>query len=484
MGDSTVIKKHWPAVGILVAYLIVGTFFAALTPRWQVPDEPAHYNYIAALAQGKGFPVMEARDYDQKYLERLTAERFPPSLPTDSLAYEDHQPPLYYLLATPIFLIFNGALLPLRLFSLLLGGVIVALTMALAHEVLPHSPGIAWLAGGFVAFLPQHLAMMAGVNNDSLTEALLALWLLLALRYLRGKVSPYVLGAVLGALLITKTTGYVALPLAVLVVALRWRRGGFSWRWALTQLLQILIPGLALGSLWWIRNLLTYGWPDFLGLRRHDLVVVGQPRTADWIARQGLWPFLRGALRTTFQSFWGQFGWMGVVLDARIYLGAGIFTALALWGALWLGVRVAKEGLEPRQRDALILLGASALITLALPIWYNLTYVQHQARYLFPALPIFALVAALGLRRLAEVRLAVLTGLGLIVVVILVGGMGWLRGDLPLWTMALLGAAAIAVWIAGALPNGRKTLAGGVLLLAFIALDFWCLFGFIVPMLG
>ena len=92
-----VIKKHWPVIGILVAYLIVGTFFAALTPRWQVPDEPAHYNYIAALAQGKGFPVMEARDYDQKYLERLTAEHFPPSLPTDSLAYEDHQPPLYYL---------------------------------------------------------------------------------------------------------------------------------------------------------------------------------------------------------------------------------------------------------------------------------------------------------------------------------------------------------------------------------------------------
>lgn len=477
------LKTHWPAVLILVAYLIVGTFFAALTPRWQVPDEPAHYNYIASLAQGNGFPVMEAKDYDQRYLERLTAERFPANLPTNSLAYEDHQPPFYYLLATPIFLLFDGTLLPLRLFSLTLGGVVVIMTMALTREILPKSPGLAWLAGGFVAFLPQHLAMMAGVNNDSLTEALLALWLLLALWYLRGKISPYLLGGVLGALLVTKTTGYVALPLAGVVVALRWRRSGFSWQWALKQLAQILLPGLVVGAIWWLRNLMVYGWPDFLGLQRHDLVVVGQPRTADWVARDGLFPFLRSALRTTFQSFWGQFGWMGVVLDARIYLGAGIFTVLTAWGVLWTGIRKAKEGLEPRQRDALILLGASVLITVALPVWYNLTYVQHQARYLFPALPIFALLAAVGLQRLAETRLAMLTGLGLIAVVIVLGGIGLLQGDPPLWTLALVGMTTIAVLVSGVLPNGLKSIAGAVLLLGFFALDFWCLFGFIIPML-
>lgn len=477
------LKTHWPAVLILVAYLSIGSLFAALTPRWQVPDEPAHYNYIASLGRGNGFPVMEAKDYDQSYLERLTAERFPAHLSTEELAYEDHQPPLYYLLATPIFILFDGALLPLRLFSLALGGVVVVMTIALTREVCPQSPGLAWLAGGLVAFLPQHLAMMAGVNNDSLTEALLALWLVLALRYLRGNTSPFVLGGVLGALLITKTTGYVALPLAVVVVVLRWRRSGFSWQWALRQLAQIMLPGLVVGGAWWIRNLVIYGWPDFLGLQRHDLVVVGQPRTADWIARDGLFPFLRGALRTTFQSFWGQFGWMGVVLDARIYLGAAILTALTAWGVLWAGIRRAKEGLEPRQRDALILLGASALITIALPIWYNLTYVQHQARYLFPALPIFALLAAVGLRRLAETRLAMLTGLGLIAAVVGLGGIGLLRGDPPLWTMALVGVGSAAVLISGVLPNGLKSIAGSVLLLSLLALDFWCLFGFVIPML-
>lgn len=146
-------------------------------------------------------------------------------------------------------------------------------------------------------------------------------------------------------------------------------------------------------------------------------------------------------------------------------------------------MRIAKEGLRPRQRDALLLLGTSALITIALPIWYNFTYVQHQARYLFPALPIFALLAAVGLRRLTEMRLAVLTGLGLIAVVFVLGIVGLLRGDPPLWTMGLIGAAAVAVLVAGALPNERKYLAGIALLLGLLALDFWCLFGFIIPLL-
>jgi hypothetical protein len=174
---------------------------------------------------------------------------------------------------------------------------------------------------------------------------------------------------------------------------------------------------------------------------------------------------------------------MGVVLDTRIYLGAAIFTALTAWGVLWAGIRRAKEGLEPRQRDALILLGASALITIALPIWYNLTYVQHQARYLFPALPIFALLAAVGLRRLAETRLAMLTGLGLIAAVVGLGGIGLLRSDPPLWTMALVGVGSAAVLISGVLPNGLKSIAGSVLLLSLLALDFWCLFGFVIPLL-
>ena len=477
-------RRHWPWIMIIVAYLIVGTLYAIYTPAWQVPDEPAHYNYIRSLAEGRGIPVMEPQDYDQAYIEQLTAERFPPHLSITPLTYEDHQPPLYYLLATPFFRLFDGDLLPLRLFSVALGAVVVAMALAIAQEVFPQRPGLVWLAGGLVAFLPQHTAMMAGVNNDALTEALLGLWLWLALRYLRGAAHPAVLSGVLGALLLTKTTGYVALPLTLLVAGLHWRRGGFSWKHTLAQLAWLCVPGLLLGGLWWGRNTALYGWPDFLGLLRHNAVVVNQPRTVEWVAREGLWPFLAGALRTTFRSFWGQFGWMGVVLDTRIYLGLGWLSALMVWGACWQLGESLSRGLTPRHRDALTLLGASALITTALYVGYNLTFVQHQGRYLFPALPALALAGAVGLQRLAEKRLAVGTALLLIVVLLGIGGVGLLRGDLPLWPLALTGTTVVALLVSGLLPRRFTPTLAGFLLAGLLALAVWCLFGFIVPLLG
>ncbi len=477
-------KKNWPAFVILIAYLVVETLYAVYTPQWQIPDEPAHYNYIRSLAEGRGFPVMAPGDYDQDYLGRLTSEKFPPTLSVESLEYEDHQPPLYYLLATPVFLLSGGSVVALRLFSLALGGVAVTMIVLILREFLPARPGVAWLGVGVIAFIPQFVAMMAGVNNDALTLALLWLWLWLALRYLRGETSPWLLGVALGALLLTKATGYGALPLAVMAILLRYRREGQPFRWVVRQMAAILLPALMLGGLWWLHNVNIYGWPDVMGQMRHNEVVLGQPRTADWIARDGALSFLSGALRTTFQSFWGQFGWMGVVLDARIYSGALIFSILTLWGAFWRLYEVFKAKLESRQRDGLWLIGASAVITLAIFLVYNVTYVQHQGRYLFPALPLLALAAAFGLERLTERKLATVTALLLLVIVIVLGVVGLLRGDLPFWAMALVGGGMAGVIIATATPERWRFLPVAGLLAVFIALDVWCLFGFIVPALA
>lgn len=481
--------KSKVAVAILAVFLAVGTLYAVYTPVWQAPDEPAHYNYIRSLAEGAGFPVLEPGDYDQAYLARLTSEGFPPELPVDAIQYESHQPPLYYLLATPVFLLFDGAVIPLRLFTLVLGGAGVALLIAILREFWPERPGLAWLGGGIVAFIPQLVAMMAAINNDALTLALLWLWLWLALRYLRGATSPWVLGIVLGLLLLTKSTGYGAIVLAVLAVALRARRTGQSLRRSAREALLILGPALVLGGLWWGRNVAVYGWPDVMGLLRHDAVVTGQPRTADWIARDGLFPFLAGALRTTFRSFWGQFGWMGVVLDARIYLGLGIFSGLIVWGAAWrlaTGLRAGglRACLEARRRDGILLLGASALITAALFVGYNLTFVQHQGRYLFPALPLFGVAAAAGLQHLLNRKLAVVTALCMLLALLVVGIVGLLSGDLPLWSMALFAAAMIALPAAAFVPQRWRGLLVAGLLTALAGLDLWCLFGFVVPMLA
>ena len=174
---------------ILTVYLLAGVLFATLTPNWQAPDEPAHYNYVRYLAAQSGFPELTSRCYDQAYLEQLKSRYFPPELPLDTVCYEFHQPPLYYLLATPIFILSDGSLLALRLLSVALGGGVVALAFVIGRTIFPEWATIAYGTMAFVAFGPMHVAMLASVNNDALAELILAALLLLLTRRLLASVN-------------------------------------------------------------------------------------------------------------------------------------------------------------------------------------------------------------------------------------------------------------------------------------------------------
>jgi 4-amino-4-deoxy-L-arabinose transferase-like glycosyltransferase len=393
---------HILLAAIVAATVAIGALYAIYTPAWQVPDEPAHYNYVRQLAQGCGLPVMEMGDYDQEYLSRLTAEKFPPDLSIDSVTYEDHQPPLYYLLATPIYLLFDGAVLPLRLLSVMFGAALLVVAFEAVRAIFPARPGVALAATAFIAFIPQHVAMTAGVNNDTLAELVVAgvLWALVV--YLRGERDhPWRVGLLLAAALLTKGSIYVVIPLAVLAAVIRWRREGRTWRWAAAQLAWMLVPALLLSAPWFVRNGLIYGWLDPTGQARHDLVVEGQMRPLEYVALEGWDGYWERAYTFTFQSFWGQFGWMGVVLPARIYRALALFSLLLLGGFLWWLFDRRRPRLTSHQRASLFLLFVSCILTGLMFVWYNCKFLQHQGRYLFPALVPIGTAAALGLNQLA-----------------------------------------------------------------------------------
>ncbi len=454
------LRKHGPFLLILLAFLLTAGQFARETPPWQAPDEPAHYNYVKQLAAG-AFPVMENQDYDQTYQAAAISARFAPPYSIDPFTYEDYQPPLYYLLQTPVFWLSGGRLLPLRLVGVMLG----ALTLVAAYAVFvrleqlrgrtagartPDRYPLALTAAALFAFLPQHLALQASVNNDSLSELLIAVTLLVICRRLgpdRAAGEPagnpfwrsdWLLGLLLGLAFLTKVTTYLLAP--VLALFLLWRFWG-DWPGLWRAGLRVFGPALALGAIWWGRNLAVYGWPDFLGIAAHDRAVVGQPTTAEWLALYGGRELLLRFTQTTFRSFWGQFGWMGVVMDPRIYQGLGFLSLLILAG--WaVGRRRAWGSAEnpSATRPLALTFGVLLGLNIALYLAYNVTYVQHQGRYLFAALVPLAWAAALGLH-------------------------GWLlllRGRLP--------------WLQQLLPLG---LAAGL-----VALNFLALYRFIIPQLA
>jgi uncharacterized membrane protein len=415
------LKTKWTGAGlgvVLAVYLALGVGYALRTPPWQNPDEPAHYNYVAQVAAGGCCPVIELGDWDQDYLSTLTASKFDPALldGLEGIQYEDHQPPLYYLMGVLPYQ--AGDLLGLRLLSVILGAGAVVCAYAVGRLLLPDRAMLALIAAGMVAFLPQRIAMMASANNDALAELIVGLALFALIHALKTGRRFWLVGLIVGAGFLTKITVYGlagAVGIAVLIEAWAARRGLGTF---IARGLWIGIPALGLGAIWWARNLTTYGGTDFLGLAAHDAVVIGQLRTADLIAQVGTAAYWQSALTTTFQSFWGQFGWMALPLDGRIYAGIGVGMLLALLGAL-LSLPNRRLPAQAWQIGAYAGLIALVAITAAQMVYYNLTFVQFQGRYLYPALIPIALALAYGWDGLA--RCVRLPWVGLIAPALLVG---------------------------------------------------------------
>jgi hypothetical protein len=107
-------------------------------------------------------------------------------------------------------------------------------------------------------------------------------------------------------------------------------------------------------------------------------------------------------------------------------------------------IRRAGRRLDRAQTDVAVLLSATVVLAVAVYLYYNLTFVQFQGRYLYPALPVLALAAALALRQ-------------------------WAR------------------WILSLLPVGRALALSDALAMAPIALmaalDIYALYRFIIPAL-
>jgi len=457
-------QNTWPIWGlilILVLYLAMGVLYASLTPPWQVPDEPAHYNYVRYLVQEKSFPVLQTGDYDQAYLNAITKAKFHPDYSIDSIRYEFHQPPLYYLLVAPIYALTGGALLPLRLSGILIGAGVIAVAYGVGQALFPTRPWPALSVAAFVAFNPQHIAMTAAVQNDGLAELLIALVLLGLIRWMKAKdksdMRPLIgCGLLSGLGLLTKTSAYITLPLIAIAVVLQYRPRATdprTWKSTGITLLIGLLPALILGLPWWTRNIVTYGDMDLLGLARHEQVVVDQPRSAEFIARNGLGVTLINWLTTAFHSFWGQFGWMAVPIDSRIYTALGLLCLIVTLGfCFWLIDRfVERSAVTPTA----ILLTCSGLFTAGSVWWYNLSFYQAQGRYFFPALIPLGVAWTLGLAETFRRRNAALIGI-LLTVVTALGLIRWIgNACVDKWRVLFTALGAIAWGARWLFPSER-----------------------------
>ncbi len=496
---NTIIKPATARVAliiILLIYVILGTLYTIETPAWQAPDEPAHYNYVQFIAEEGRLPKLRPGDYPAAYLEEIKAQGFPRSMSIDSLRYESHQPPLYYIVAAVVYRMSHvlgepPMPLTLRFFSLILGVLNLVVTYRLMRAAFPSSPLLALGTTAFAGLLPMHVAMTAAVNNDVLAELLLNLlaWDLILTR--RKGWTPregLKIGVLLGLAFLTKMQTYIAFGLVALALLWdTWQAKGenaLSFKEALRYGGVVYGTALLMGLPWLLRNAALYGPDDPLGMVRHDQVVIGQLTTAQYLAQRSLWDLLRAFVTTSFQSFWGQFGWMGVVLHPRIYRTLALLSAMAVLGLghLFISWPPSSEHISPHARRSTFLFTAWAILTTLSYIWYNTKYVQHQGRYLFPALIPWGVALTIGLYQVLH-DASRLAGTLLTASIVMLLVHGALVGNVRGFGLALLVTALVATftgqWLERQQPGASFVLLYGTLAM----LNIVCIYGYIVPLL-
>jgi 4-amino-4-deoxy-L-arabinose transferase-like glycosyltransferase len=357
-------------------------------------DELPHLAYVQELAEHGSLPLL-GRSYISWQLEALAlhvyphrSPRAPRTLGLVGESYEAFQPPLYYLLAAPVFLIpsnYRDKVIAVRLFDLVLLGAAAAILALLARAVAAEHWRLAFAAGLSVLMWPGVVVRAVTVSNGAL-ELPLALLYILAVWQASTRRSPRLLlaaGALLGLCLLSAVTLAFLAPALLVPIALLLRQR-HDKRALAAAAAAVLLP-LALLAPWLASNEVRYGmlYAGSLAeqIQRPFVDPSGRNYGVATVISQ-LWRFERAMLP---QEWWSQYGKAGLRLV--LWLVPGLLLAGALFP-------LARRPELLRSRAAALLaapLALGVLMLAAIVVFAN--WPDFLPRYVNPALALLALFA-------------------------------------------------------------------------------------------
>jgi len=166
----------------VLAVVVFGSITAVRYPLWSIVDEGAHFDNIAYIAEHGSLPVLGKTLANEQVLA-IAQGVYPRHTTIDprtdglgGLSYEAFQPPLYYLVATPVYFLsgnYHTKAILLRFFGLFLLLVAIALLARLSRLVL-RERWLAGLAGGLLVLLmPGFVVRMVTISNMALAVPIL-----------------------------------------------------------------------------------------------------------------------------------------------------------------------------------------------------------------------------------------------------------------------------------------------------------------------
>lgn len=355
-------------LAILAASLVLSVLFALRLPLDANPDESSHLSYVRLLTQEKAF--IQFRGGDPAY-------------------FETHQPPLYYLLCTPIYAATSGSVFALRIIAAVIQLLTILVAFRAAKDLFPSRPELALGAAAFVAFLPTAAQLAGAINNDSLTTLWCALlfWKLgrVALKGNKNGIETAGLIALfLGLGLLTKLSMLQIVPTIIVAYFLALRAGKITFAQGALYCTVAIVGGFLIASPWLIRNTLLYGDP--FTLKIFPLTAGEHTPTPEFMMTQMRWSFpeyvIFNAVRT-FASFWFIIP-PNAVLPAL--LPALVVALLAVVGIVGAFRPAERGGLPDPERRVLLLFLLGLIILIPFFVRFNLRFYQAQGRYFLPIL--------------------------------------------------------------------------------------------------
>jgi hypothetical protein len=336
----------------------------------------------------------------QRDLRALPSGIAPTGTLVTARQYEAQQPPLYYLLLTPVLLASKPFSLPaqvlaLRIVSVALASSVVFLAYAAARSALC-SRRIAMLVAVLISCLPGLFIDIARVGNESFAIVCVSGVMLFALRACRRRAGVWewlALGGCMGAALLTKTYAVALLPLLALPALLRGWRHPKKWKQTAIYCAAAFAIAIEIGGWWYWRNWTTTGTLsgeqlDAAAARFTFVQKLAEIVHVDWRTVIDI---------AAFSHIW-MGGWSFLVLRSWMYRACEGIAVLAAAGVLLLLFRR-----RSMLRPAVLLASSYFLMCLALGYFALVAFLSGgfnlaNGWYLYPVVTAEAVLIAFGLR--------------------------------------------------------------------------------------
>jgi hypothetical protein len=374
---------------VALAFFARGLFYCVEQPIWEGYDEWAHFAYIQHIAEYRRLPGRTDRVSDQvrrsldlaplsssaagavpgalthdafwrlpfeerlrrtRELRELNAAYKNPGIGEKAMPqYEAQQPPLYYVLLTPLYIAFKNSALPAQVLAVRVASLgLSAVTLLLAYRIALYISATRRNA----ILIPVMLASFSGllidvchVGNDSLAIVAGSAVVLYAVRLVgreHGWIGWIALGTALTAALLTKAYFLALVPLAPLLAVLQALRRRASAKDAASGC-GLALAIAAVGAGWWYCR--AWGLTGTLSGEGIDAaaasVGIGGKLTAVWHVH-----WLRVLDSAAFSHIWTG-GWSFLGVRSWMYRA---FEFLACVAAVGVVVLIVRDAVNARRR--------------------------------------------------------------------------------------------------------------------------------------